>query len=189
YRDLLGQVAIGYRRCNIRNVTHLGGKITGHEVYIVRQVLPGTRDSLHLCLTAKLSFRTYFAGHTSYFRRERAKLVDHRVDDFTCSQELAFERASINFERHTLREISLCYAADNARHFGQRLCEIADKGVHAIDRDGPCTGGVRQCRTLSDLSFFTDDRTRTLQLTDETLVHLDNFVQLLRDAIGQRVGH
>ena len=59
---------------------HLAGQVAGHEVHVVGQIFPGAADPRNLRLPAKLSFRTDFARHASYFARERVQLVHHRIN-------------------------------------------------------------------------------------------------------------
>ena len=51
-RDLLRQIALGDRGCHVGNVAHLAGKVVGHQVDVVGQVLPRAGDPAHLRLTA-----------------------------------------------------------------------------------------------------------------------------------------
>jgi len=46
----------------------LRGKVAGHGVYVVGQVFPGSGYAFDHRLPAQLSFRSYFARHTRYFR-------------------------------------------------------------------------------------------------------------------------
>src|SRR5207247_617371 len=78
--DLLGEVAIGHGGGHGGDVSHLCGDFTGHSVYGVGQVLPGAGDTLHLGLPAQFTLGAHFAGHASYFGRERRKLIHHRID-------------------------------------------------------------------------------------------------------------
>jgi hypothetical protein len=58
----------GNRSRDFRDVAHLGGKISGHEIDTISQVFPSTGDSLHICLTAKFPFRADLARDTRHFR-------------------------------------------------------------------------------------------------------------------------
>src|SRR5438552_2271372 len=75
--DLLGQVAAGHGGSHLGDVSHLAGEVAGHEVDVVREVLPGARYTLHLGLTAELAFGAHLAGHTGDLVGERGQLVDH----------------------------------------------------------------------------------------------------------------
>src|SRR5207237_678218 len=68
--DLPGEIASRNRRSDFCDVADLSRKIAGHRIDAVRQILPGARDAFYNRLPAEFSFRAYFAGHASDFRRE-----------------------------------------------------------------------------------------------------------------------
>ncbi len=72
-----------------RDAAHLAGQVAGHEVDVVGQVLPGAGDAGHGGLAAELAFGADLARDARDLRRERAELVDHRVDDVLDLQDLA----------------------------------------------------------------------------------------------------
>ena len=78
--DLLGKVAGSHGFGHVGNIAHLGRQVAGHEVHGVGQVFPGSSNPLHFSLPTEFSFGTDFAGHAGHFSRERAKLIDHRID-------------------------------------------------------------------------------------------------------------
>src|ERR1700686_567235 len=80
HRDLARQIASGHSHGYFSNVSHLAGKVAGHEVDVVGEILPCTGYTGHLCLPAQLAFRTDFARHGGHLAGERVELVDHRVD-------------------------------------------------------------------------------------------------------------
>jgi len=55
---------------------HLFGKVGGHHVDVVGEVLPCAGHTGDLRLAAQLAFRTDFARHASHLRREGIQLVD-----------------------------------------------------------------------------------------------------------------
>jgi hypothetical protein len=69
-RDLLGEVTVGDGGSDGCDVAHLGGQVAGHQIDIVRQILPGAGDALHLGLPAEFAFGADFAGHTRHFGGE-----------------------------------------------------------------------------------------------------------------------
>src|SRR5207249_1493186 len=79
-RDLFGQIAVGDSRGNGGDVAHLVGQAGGHEIDVVGQVFPRAGQPTNVGLATEFSFGAYLAGHTRHFRREGAKLIDHRVD-------------------------------------------------------------------------------------------------------------
>ena len=75
---------------DFRDVAHLRGQVAGHRIHRIGQILPRAGDALHFRLAAELSFRADFARHARHFRRERAELIDHRVDGVLQLQNFAF---------------------------------------------------------------------------------------------------
>src|SRR5436309_1844286 len=62
------------------DVADLGGKIPGHGVHAVGEVLPGASHAQHIGLPTKAPFRTDLARHARDLAGERIELIDHRVD-------------------------------------------------------------------------------------------------------------
>src|SRR5262245_25263863 len=78
--ELLSQVAVRNGGHDLGDAANLAGEVGSHHVDVVREVLPGTRDSRDLGLPTKLSVCTDFASDTRDLAREGAQLFDHRVD-------------------------------------------------------------------------------------------------------------
>ena len=74
---------------HVGDVADLAGEVRGHGVDVVGEILPGARHAGHLRLAAELAVGADFARHAADFRRERAELIDHRVDGFLQLQDLA----------------------------------------------------------------------------------------------------
>src|SRR5581483_2314724 len=91
YGDFAGQIAIRDGGCDFRNVSYLGGKVSRHKVYVVREVFPGSGDTWYLSLAAELAFGTDFARHAGHFTGERVQLVHHGVNGFFKFQNFAFD--------------------------------------------------------------------------------------------------
>ena len=88
-RDLAGQVAARDRGRDVGDVAHLAGEVRRHRVDVVGEVLPRAGDAGHFRLAAELAFGADFARHARHLRRERAQLLDHRVDRVFELQNLA----------------------------------------------------------------------------------------------------
>src|SRR4029077_14462816 len=80
YRDFAGQVAARHGGSDFCNVSHLAGKVAGHEVDVVGKILPRAGHAGYLRLAAQLALRAHFARHARDFTGERVELVDHGVD-------------------------------------------------------------------------------------------------------------
>ena len=70
HRDLLRQVAVGHGGGHFGDVADLAGKVAGHQVHAVGQVLPGAATPFTSRLAAELAFGAHFAGHARHFRGE-----------------------------------------------------------------------------------------------------------------------
>ena len=103
HRDLGGQVAFGHGRGHAGDVANLVGQVAGHRVDALGQILPRSRDAGDNRLPAQLAFGSDFARHARHFGGERIQLLHHRVDHARGVQELAAQRAAVDFERHGLR--------------------------------------------------------------------------------------
>ena len=88
-RQLPREVAVGDGRDDLRDAAHLAGQVAGHEVDVVGQVLPRARHAGHVGLAAELAFGADLAGDARDFGRERAQLIDHRVDGVLQLEDLA----------------------------------------------------------------------------------------------------
>ena len=78
--DLLGQIAVGDRGCDVGDVSHLAGQIARHRVDRIGQIFPRSSHALHLGLATQLPFRSHLAGHARHLGGERAELIHHGVD-------------------------------------------------------------------------------------------------------------
>src|SRR5207253_1029589 len=78
--DLLGQVAAGDRRRDLRDVAHLAGEVGRHEVDAVGQVASGAGDVTDVGLTAEPALGADLPRHPGHLRGEGGELVHHRVD-------------------------------------------------------------------------------------------------------------
>jgi len=112
-RDLLAEVAVGDRRGHVGDVAHLRGQVGRDRVDGVGQVLPGTAHAQDHGLTAELAFGADLTRHPRDFERERAELIDHRVDGVLELQELAAD-----IDGDLLGEIP-------GRHGGRHIGDVA----------------------------------------------------------------
>ena len=64
-------------------------RLAGEQVDVVGEVLPGAGDARHDGLAAELALGADLARHARDFGRERAQLLDHRVERVLEQQDLA----------------------------------------------------------------------------------------------------
>ena len=89
--DLLGKIAIGHGDGDVGDVADLAGKVRGHRVDVVRQILPCAGNAGHRCLAAELAIGADLARHPGHFRGERRQLIDHGVHGFLQLQDFALD--------------------------------------------------------------------------------------------------
>src|SRR6185436_3252659 len=116
--DLLGKIAVRNRGGHVSDVAHLAGKIAGHEVHVVSQVLPGSGNADHLRLTAQPPFCSYLASDARNFRCKRAELIHHRVDSV-----LEFENLALHVDCDLLGKVTV----RNRRGHFRDIADLAGK--------------------------------------------------------------
>src|SRR5262249_8610530 len=102
YRQLLLQVAVGHCSDHLDDAAYLLGKVIGHYVDVVGEVLPCPGDAWRRRLAAKLALAAHLARHPRHLRGERAQLIHHRVDGLLEEQDLA-----THIHRNLAREIAI----------------------------------------------------------------------------------
>src|SRR5207253_10507342 len=78
--DLLREVAVRHRGGDVGDIPDLAGKVAGHRVHGVREILPGAGDARDVRLTAQAGFRADLARDAGHLRGNGLELVDHGVD-------------------------------------------------------------------------------------------------------------
>jgi hypothetical protein len=126
--DLARQVTAGDGGRHLGDVADLGRQVAGHGIDRVGEVFPGAGHPGYDRLAAQLAFRAHFASDARDFGRERAQLVDHRIDGF-----LELENLAPDVHRDLAGEVA---AGDRDRH----LRDVADLGGeiarHRVDAVG-----------------------------------------------------
>ena len=140
HRNLAGEVAVGHRRGDRRDVTDLAGQITGHQVHAVGEILPGTGHARHIGLTTEAPFGTHLARHPGHLAGEAVELVHHGVDGFLELQHLA---AYIGGD--LLGEVTVGHGGGHLGDVSNLAGEVAGHGVHGIGQVFP---GSRHARYL-----------------------------------------
>ena len=123
--DFAGKVAIGDGSCYFGDVTNLAGQVAGHEVHIVREILPCSSDAWNVGLATEFAFRSHFAGHARHFAGEGIQLVNHRVDGVLQGEDFA-----LHVHRDLARQVTAGYRCrdfGDVSHLGR---QVAGHGVH-----------------------------------------------------------
>ena len=119
-------------------------------------------------MSAQLAFRTDFASHARHLRRERGKLVHHRVDD-------VFDLK--NFAAHVhgdfLGQVTGSDGGCHLRHVAQLHREIRCHEIDVVGQIFPRTGDAFNIGLTAELPFRTDlpRHARHLRREGRKLVH------------------
>src|SRR6202034_2302419 len=127
HRDLAREVSARNGRGHFRNVADLSGQVSGHRVYGVGQVFPGSRHAGHVGLAAQPAFGADFARHARDFSGEPVQLVHHGVESFFELEDFA---ADVNGD--FARKVA---AGDRRGDFGDvtdLACQVGGHAVHAV---------------------------------------------------------
>ncbi len=183
--DLLGQVAIRHRDRDFRDVADLRRQVAGHQVDAVGQVLPHAADVLHLRLTAELAVGADLACDARHFRRERAQLPDHRVDDGRGPKELAAERAAVHVQPHGLQQVALGDVRERGSDLGRGPQQVVDQCVDRAFHLSPRTVRPVELDTVASLALPADDVPDVLELAGDPCVGRHDLVERVRDLAAQ----
>src|SRR5665809_87388 len=126
-RDLLTEIALGDRRCDGRDASHLTGQVRGHEVDAVGEVLPRSGHTFDLSLTPELPFGAALARASRYLIGESAQLVGHRVDGVCERGDL-----SLRLDRDLLREVSIGHRRGHVGDVSHLARQVAGHEVHRV---------------------------------------------------------
>ncbi len=131
-RDLARQVAARDGGRDLRDTAHLAREVRGHDVHVVREVLPRARDARHDGLAAELAFGADLARDARDFGCERPELVDHRVDGF-----FQLENFAAHVDRDLARQVAVRDRDRDLRDVAHLRREVAGHRVHAVGEGAP----------------------------------------------------
>src|SRR5437870_2920540 len=149
--DFLRQVAAGHGGGHLGDVPDLVGEVVRHEIDVVGQVFPRTRNTFDLSLAAELSFGTDFAGDAGDFRGKRRELVHHGEIGRASRKDCAFD-----VQRNLLREVDAGYSCRHVGDVPDLVGQIGRHEVHVIGQVFPGTGHAFDLSLAAELSFGTD---------------------------------
>ena len=96
----------------------MGRQVTGHEIHIVRQILPSAGNAFDLRLAAQFSFGADFTRDARDFRSEGAKLIDHGVDGI-----FEFEEFAADVHGDFLGQVAI----GNRRGYGGNVADLGSQ--------------------------------------------------------------
>ena len=149
--DLRREIALGDGRGHVGDIADLAGKIRGHGVDVVGQILPGAGHAAHLGLAAQLAFGADFARHARHFAGEGVELIDHRVERVLQLQNLA-----LHVHRDLFRQVAVGHGG---RHVGDiaHLCrQVRGHRVDVVGQVLPGAGHAGHLRLAAECPFGAD---------------------------------
>ena len=179
--DFLGEVAVGDGDRHVGDVAHLRRQVAGHLVHGFGQLLPHTRDAPDLRLAAQFAFGADLARDAGDFGREHRELIDHLVDELRRPQELAVERAPVDFERHRLSQVAFRHGADRAGDLRGGPHQVVDQHVDGGDFVGPSADHARHHHALFQLAFFAHHSRDARRFGRTALADRGNIVEGVGD--------
>ena len=147
HRDLARQVSAGDGGGHFGDVAHLRCEVSGHGVYRVGKIFPGTGNARHDSLSAQLAVRADFARDAGHFRSKRTQLIHHRVDGF-----FELKNFAADVDRNLAGKIA---AGDGGCDFSNVAHLPGQVAGHRIDRVGevlPGSGHARNLRLAAQLA-------------------------------------
>src|SRR5438309_2295507 len=134
-RDLLGQVAVRDRGGHLGDVAHLVRQVAGEDVHVVREVLPGAREALHVSLHAQLPVGAHLASDARHLPGEGAELIDHGVDGVLQLQDLA-----LHVDGDLLRQIAVGDSRGDLRDVAHLRGQVRRHQIHVVGEVLPTAG-------------------------------------------------
>ena len=176
-RDFLRKITLGHGGAHFGDVAHLAREVVGQLIDVVGEIFPGARNSFDLRLPAKFTFRAHLPRHPRHFCRKLIELIDHRVDDSPYLSKFTLQGPAVDFRRHLLGQIAFGDGQNHAFRFVNGLGQITDERIQGIPARSPCSPNASQRNTLFQVALFADGLADSNDLTGETLVQADHFVE------------
>jgi hypothetical protein len=145
-RELLVEVAVCDGGDDARDAAHLCRQVRGHEVDVVGEVLPGAANALDLSLAAELAFSSDFARNACHLVRERAQLVDHRVD-----RVLELAHFALDVDGDLLAQVAVGHGRRHVGDVAHLRRQVRRHEVHVVREIAPDSGrALDPCLTAED---------------------------------------
>ena len=181
---------LGDRRGHVGDVADLAGEVGGHRIDVVGEVLPGAGHAGDRRLAAELALGADLARHPGHLGRERAELLDHRVDGLFQLQDLAAHR-----DGDLLGEVAVGDGDGDLGDVADLRCQV---GGHRVDVVGQVLPGARNAFDLglaAELAFGAHFARHAAHLGGEAVELVDHRVDrileledLAADVDGDLVG-
>jgi hypothetical protein len=149
--DLLRQVALGDRGGHVCDVADLAREVRRHEVHVLGELLPGSRDAGHVGLAAELTLRADLTGHAGHLVGEGGELGDHRVDRVGERGDLA-----LGLDRDLLGEVALGHRGGDVGDAAHLIGQVGGHDVHVLGEVLPGAGDPGHLGLAAELALRAD---------------------------------
>src|SRR5205085_104412 len=146
--DLAREVSASHGGGDFGDVAHLVGQVGSHGVYVVGQILPGSRHALHLSLAAELAFGADLARNASDFRGEGVELVHHGVN-----RVFEFQNLPFRFHGNLFGKIALGDGGGDFGDVAHLIGQVGSHGIHVVGQVFPGAGHALHLRLTTELAF------------------------------------
>ena len=179
--DLAAEVAARDGRGHVGDVADLAGEVGGHRVDVVGEILPRAGHAGHLRLAAELAVGADFARHAADFRRERAELIDHRVDGFLQLQNLA-----AHVDGDLLGKVAVGHGDGHLGDVADLAGEVVGHRVDVVGEILPGAGHAFDRRLAAELAVGADLARHAADFAGEGVELIDHRVDGVLQARGSR---
>ena len=145
------EIAARDGRRDLRDVADLRGEVRAHRVDRVGQVLPGAGHAGHHRLHAEPAFGADLARDARHFRRERAQLLDHRVDGLLELQDFA-----AHVDRDLLGQVAVRHGDRHVGDVAHLAREVGRHRVHVVGEVLPRARDAGHRGLAAELAFGAD---------------------------------
>ena len=153
------------------DVADLVGQVGGHEVDVVGQVLPGSRDAGDERLPAELALGPNLAGHARHLVGERRELIDHRVDRL-----LELEDLALDVDGDLLRQVAVGHRRRDHRDVAHLIGQVGRHEVDVVGQVAPGSGDVVDLCLAAELAVGADLTGHPADLGGEARQLVDHLV-------------
>ena len=133
------------------DVADLGGEVRRHQVHVLGQALPRAGHALDLGLTAEIALGADLARDAGHLGRERAELVDHRVD-----RVLELEDLALGVDRDLLGEVALGHRGGHLGDVSHLVGQVRGHEVHVLGEALPGAGHALDLGLAAELAVGAD---------------------------------
>ena len=149
--EFLREFAVGDGGDDFDDAADLLGEVGGHDVDVVGEIFPRTRDAGDLRLTAELAFGADFASDASDFGGEGVELVHHGVDGV-----LEFENFAFHVDGDFAREVAAGHGGGDFGDVADLAGEVSGHGVDRVGEVLPGAGDAGDVGLTAETAFATD---------------------------------